>query len=287
LTAFIDFHVHPPVAEFVDGPLRPFRSDLDAMSIADVVDHYRARDGRAVLLGLDTESTSRRRAFSTTDVALMVESAPDVLIGMGSVDPARGAKAVAGIHEASRFGLAGIALDPVVQGFDPAERSIQHLWDIAADHGLIVLFHTGDTSLGRGQPGGGGLRLGNGDPRLVDAVAARHPDMRIVLAHSGSLWREEALAVAGHKGNVFLTMVGEPAGEVAALLEAQEGMVDPGRCLFGSGWAIGDLDAQLKEWDAVDEDLRRIVLYDNAAALLGLEEEGDQQRGDSLDEAAS
>jgi predicted TIM-barrel fold metal-dependent hydrolase len=276
LTAFIDFHVHPPVAEFTDGPLQPFRVDLDVMSIADVADHYRARDGRAVLLGLDTESTTRLPPFSTTDVALMVEAAPDVLFGLGSVDPARGAKAVAGIHEASRFGLAGIALDPVVQGFDPAERSIQHLWDIAADHGLIVLFHTGETRLGRGQPGGGGLRLANGDPRLVDAVAARHPGMRIVLAHSGSLWREEALAVAGHKGNVWLTMVGEPAGNVATLLEAQEGMVHPGGCLFGSGWAFGDLDAQLKEWDAVDEELRRVVLHDNAAALLGLDEEPEE-----------
>jgi uncharacterized protein len=274
LTGFIDFHVHPPVTEFVTGPLQPLHEELSVLSAEDVAEHYRRRDGRAVVLGLDTESTSRRRAFSNRDVAAVVETAPDVLFGMGSVDPAGGAKAVAGIHEARRLGLIGIAFDPVVQGFDPAERSMKQLLDIAADHGLIVLFHTGETSLGRGQPGGGGLRLTNGDPRLVDTVAALHPDLLVVIAHSGALWREEALAIAGHKGNVWLTLVGAPAPEVAAFLEAQDALVDAGRCLFGSGWALGDLDAQLKEWDTVDEELRRAVLHDNAASLLGLDEEG-------------
>lgn len=272
MTGFIDVHVHPPVVELVDGPLQPLDADLTPMTPEAVVDHYRGRDGMALVLGLDTESTTRRRPFSTRDVAELVAAAPDVLIGMGTVDPSRGAKAVAAIHEVARLGLAGIALDPVAQGFDPAERSMQHLWDIAAGHELIALFRTGETRLGRGQPGGGGLRLRNGDPRLVDAVAADHPELAVVIAHSGSLWREEALASARHKANVWLTLVGAPAQEVTEVTDAQD-LVDARRCLFGSGWALGDLDAQLKEWDSVDEELRRLVLYDNAAGLLGLDTE--------------
>lgn len=274
MTGFIDFHVHPPVPELVDGPLQPFDAELSPMAFEAVADHYRSREGRAVILGLDTETTTRRRPFSTKDVAALVASAPDALIGMGSVDPARGAKAVAAIHEAARLGLVGIALDPVAQGFDPAERSTQHLWDIAAEHDLIVVFRTGETRLGRGHTGGGGLRLANGDPRLVDAVAAGHPDLAVVIAHSGTLWREEALASARHKSNVWLTLVGSPATEVTAMLETQE-LIDSRRCLFGSGWALGDLDAQLKEWDTVDEELRQLVLHDNAADLL--------RRGEDLD----
>lgn len=270
MNGFIDAHVHPPVAELVDGPLQPLDAQLTVVAPEAVADQYRERDGRALILGLDTESTTRRRPFSTRDVAALVASAPDVLIGMGSVNPARGAKAVAAIHEVARLGLAGIALDPVAQGFDPAERSMQHLWDIAAEHELIALFRTGETRLGRGQPGGGGLRLRNGDPRLVDAVAADHPDLAVVIAHSGALWREEALAAARHKANVWLTLVGAPAAEVTAMLEAQD-LIDSRRCLFGSGWALGDLDAQLKEWAEVDEELRRLVLHDNAANLLGLD----------------
>jgi predicted TIM-barrel fold metal-dependent hydrolase len=40
--------------------------------------------------------------------------------------------------------------------------------------------------------------------------------------------------------------------------------------LFGSGWALADLDEQLAGWMPVDEDLQRQVLHDNAAELLGI-----------------
>ena len=267
---FIDFHVHPPIKEFIDGPVAPFDVGLDALGIDDVADHYREREGTAVILGLDTESTTRYRPFSSDDVAAIVAAHPEVFVGFGSVDPARGAKAVAGIHVAARNGLAGLAFDPVAQAFDPADRSTFTLWGNASDHGLIVLFHTGVTRLGRGLPGGGGLRLAHGDPRWVDVVASLYPDLRIVLAHNGSLWREEALAVASHKPNVWLSLIGASAAEYTALFDDALSPLDPDRCLFGSGWALADLDQQLAGWMRVDEDLQRQVLHDNAAELLGI-----------------
>lgn len=265
---FIDFHVHPPVKEFIDGPVAPFDVGLDPLGIDDVAGHY--REGRAVILGLDTESTTRHRPFSSEDVAAIVAAHPEVFVGFGSVDPARGAKAVAGIHVAARLGLAGLAFDPVAQAFDPSERSTFPLWANASDHGLIVLFHTGVTRLGRGLPGGGGLRLAHGDPRWVDVVASLYPDLRIVLAHNGSLWREEALAIAAHKPNVWLSLIGTSAAEYTMLFDDPVSPLDPNRCLFGSGWALADLDEQLAGWDLVDEDLQRQLLYDNAAELLGM-----------------
>ncbi len=269
MTALIDFHVHPPVGLLITGPLAPFELGVEAMTVDEVADYYRERDARAVLLGLDTESTSRLRPFSNDDVAAMVSSHPDVFVGLGSVDPALGAKAVAGIHGAARRGLAGLAFDPVAQDFDPADRSNANLWANASDHGLIVLFHTGTTRLGRGLPGGGGLRLSHGDPRSVDAVAARHPELRVVLAHNGALWRDEAVAVAAHKPNVWLSLIGAGAGEYATVVG--DDRVDQGQLLFGSGWALGDLDAQLGDWKEADEGLRSSVLHDNALTLLEAE----------------
>ena len=268
MTQFIDFHVHPPVEEYTTGPLVPFQIEVPLMSSADVADRYRDREGRAVILGLDTESTTRYRPFSNTDVASMVASDPEVFIGLGSVDPAKGAKAVAGIHGAARLGLAGLAFDPMAQGFDPSERSMLNLWDNASDHGLIVLFHTGASMLGRGLPGGAGLRLRHGDPRLVDVVASLYPEMRVVIAHTGALWREEALAVAAHKQNVWLTLVGASGAEYERLLETADPPIDPSRVLFGSGWVFDDLDEQLKGWDLVNDDIEQQVLHGNAAQLL-------------------
>lgn len=271
MTGFIDFHVHPPVDRFTEGPLAPFQLDLLPLSTDEVAAHYTEREGRAVILGLDTESTTRLRPFSNDDVAAMTSAHPEVFVGFGSVDPARGAKAVAGVHGAARLGLAGLAFDPVAQAFDPAERSNYTLWANASDHGLIVLFHTGATRLGRGLPGGGGLLLRNGNPQAVDVVAALFPELRVVLAHNGTLWRDEALAVAAHKPNVWLSLIGASPAEYDALFDDPAVTIDQGSCLFGSGWALADLDGQLKSWKRASKDRRQAVLHDNAAELLGLD----------------
>ena len=90
------------------------------------------------------------------------------------------------------------------------------------------------------------------------------------MAHNGSLWREEALAIAAHKPNVWLSLIGTSAAEYTMLFDDPVSPLDPNRCLFGSGWALADLDEQLAGWDLVDEDLQRQLLYDNAAELLGM-----------------
>lgn len=274
MNEFIDFHVHPPVKQLLAGPIAPYLASLngrngtalETLSTDDVADFYRTRDGQAVLLGWDTETATRQRPFSSEDVAAMVESHPDVFYGFGSIDPARGARAVAEVHSAARMGLSGLAFHPVGQGFDPASRQAFPIYEAAYEHGMICLFHTGYSRLGSGMPGGTGLRLSHGDPRAVDEIAATFPDLQIVVAHLGRLWREEAVAVASHKANVWLNLVGMDG---QPLLENVDG-VDVGRCLFGSDWCFASLDAALAGWktESVDDERRRLVLRDNAARLL-------------------
>jgi hypothetical protein len=274
LTEFIDFHVHPPVERLLAGPIAPYLASLqgrngttlEPLSTDDVAEYYRARGGRAVLLGWDTETATRQRPFSSEDVAAMVASHPDVFHGFGSIDPARGARAVAEVHSAARMELSGLAFHPVGQGFDPASRQAFPIYEAAFEHGMICLFHTGYSRLGSGMPGGAGLRLSHGDPRAVDEIAATFPDLQIVIAHLGRLWREEAVAVASHKANVWLNLVGRDGPR---LLDDVDG-VDVGRCLFGSDWCFASLDAALDGWKAepVDDEQRRLILRDNAARLL-------------------
>ena len=274
MTEFIDFHVHPPVEQLLAGPIAPYRASLDGpagtglepLSTDEVADYYRDRHGQAVLLGWDTETVTRQRPFSSADVAAMVASHPDVFHGLGSIDPARGARAVAEVHSAARLGLSGLAFHPVGQGFDPASRQAFPIYEAAGEHGMICLFHTGFSRLGSGMPGGTGLLLSHGDPRAVDEVAATFPDLQIVIAHLGRLWREEAIAVASHKANVWLNLVGTDG---QSFLEDVSG-VDVTRCLFGSDWCFASLDAALDGWKLgpVDDEMRRLVLRDNAARLL-------------------
>ncbi|MEN8234988.1 MAG: amidohydrolase family protein [Actinomycetota bacterium] len=279
MTDFIDFHVHPPVGELLAGPVVPYLeslrrlpdADLEVRTTEDIASIYRDRNGKAVLLGWDSETATQRRPFSSEDVAAMVAAFPDVFYGFGSIDPARGARAVAGVHSAARLGLSGLAFHPIGQGFDPSARVAFPIYEAAAEHGLVLLFHSGFSRLGSGMPGGTGLRLSHGDPRAIDGIAAEFPDLQIVIAHVGQLWQKEAIAIAAHKANVWLNLVGSTAGDCLRELGQLTG-IDFDRCLFGSDWCFSSLDAELAKWKSgsIDETMRRGVLHDNAARLLSL-----------------
>ena len=281
---FVDAHVHPPVPAFLNGPVAPYRQDLTSflgqplreMDAASLAGFYRERGGLAVLLGWDTASATRLRPFGNEDVASLVAFAPDVFVGMGAVDPIKGARAVAEVHTAARLGLKGVSLHSIAQGFDPADRTNYPVWETAAQHDLVCLFHTGFTRLGAGTAGGSGLRLDYGRPLRVDSIAAQFPRLRIVIAHSGALWRDEVLHIAAHKANVSICLSGQPPRQLDALWrEAITGALSD-RVVFGSDFPFGSPDHWLDDWAALGlpAETTRRVLRDNAIDLLQLDAGG-------------
>ena len=280
MTEFIDVHVHPPVADFLEGPLAPYApslrsldgTPLEPLTTEELADYYRRRNGRAVLLGLDTESVNHMPPLSSPKIAGLVAAAPDVFIGFGAVDPTKGARAVAQVHEAARLGMRGISTHAAAQGIGPGDRFTYTVWESAADHGLVCLFHTGWTRLGAAMPGGDGVRLEPGRPIHVDGVAARFPELRIIISHSGPMWRDEALTIAMHKGNVWLDLRGSSPLEFdERVLRLVRGPL-AGRVLFGSDFPFGDVDRLQADWKLLDmpESVTRRFLHDNAAELLGV-----------------
>lgn len=281
MTEFIDTHVHPPLRSVLDGPFRPYLEDvatvlgrsIEPMTIEDVAEFYRSRRGRAVLAGWDAETSTGRRGIDNDDVAAMVAAHPDVFVGFGAVDPHKGAAAVAGINDAARLGLRGLQFHPPVQRFSPGDRRFYSLWEVAEELNLPVLIHAGFTALGAGMPGGAGVQLGFADPMGVDRMAADFPRLPIILANPSWPWRDAAIAVARHKGNVYLELSGwAPATFPPILLDAIRGPLR-GRTLFGSEYPFFDVDRWLEEWAELElsEDVSRRVLRDNAAELLGIE----------------
>ena len=73
---------------------------------------------------------------------------------------------------------------------------------------MPALFHTGQTGIGAGMPGGYGLRLGLSNPILLDPVAADFPELQIIMAHPSVPWQDEALSVATHKHNTWIDLSG-------------------------------------------------------------------------------
>ncbi len=281
MTRFIDVHVHPPLRWVLEGPFAPYLPALaevagrriEAMTGDELAEAYRSRGGLAVITGWDAETATGRRALTNDHIADLVAAHPDVFIGFGAVDPHKGAAAVQGLNDAHRLGLRGLQFHPPVQRFSPSDRRMYPLWEVAEELRLPVLVHTGFTLLGAGTPGGGGIELGVADPMHVDRMAADFPKLPIILANPSWPWRDAAIAVARHKGNVYLELSGwSPADFPPILLEAVQGPLAE-RTLFGSDFPFFDFTRWLEEWDALGlpESINRRVLVDNAAELLRIE----------------
>lgn len=280
MTKFIDVHVHPPVEEFLNGPFAPFRDQLaeyfgrplEIMTTAEIADYYRALDGKAVLLAWSARTATGLPPFRNETVAQMVEEAPDVFVGFGSIDPHRGSAAVASVHRAARNGLRGLKFHPAAQNFTPSDKEFHPIFEAAAEEGLIVLSHTGFTGLGAGTPGGMGIQNRHSNPMFLDDVAATFPQLQIIMAHPSWPWQGEALAVAQHKTNVWIDLSGwSPKYLSAELLNAVHGPLAD-RTLFGTDFPFITPEKWLRDWETLEmpQELTRKILHDNAARLLGV-----------------
>jgi len=111
-------------------------------------------------------------------VAAYVAKHPDKLIGFLSVDPTQHGweREMQVGHE--ELGLRGIKLLPMYAGFSPDDEKLEPLWQYAGCHGLPVLLHMGTTFIAQAP-------LNCTLPRLIEPVALRHPEVKIILAHLG------------------------------------------------------------------------------------------------------
>ena len=128
--------------------------------------------------------------------------------GLGSVDPHKGAAAVAEVANIAALGLRGVKFHPSLQAFAPDDPAYWPVFAACQEHGLLALFHTGTSGIGARQPGGQGIRLDYAHPLKLDPVAAAHPELTVVAAHFGWPWHMELVAMALHKTNVYIDISG-------------------------------------------------------------------------------
>ena len=134
------------------------------------------------------------------------------------------------------------------------------------------MFHTGQTGIGAGTPGGGGIRLKYSNPLFLDDVAADFPDLTIVLAHPSFPWQDEALAVATHKPLVYIDLSGWSPKYFPPQLVQYANTLLQDKVLFGSDYPLLTPDRWLADFDAlpIKPEVRPKILKENAARLLGL-----------------
>ena len=284
----IDTHVHVEQdgcgrfaldQELLDASAKYFRSDDERTpTVEHLASYYRARDMAAVIFTVDAGTSLGHPPLSSAEIAERAADHADVLIPFGSVDPLTGRAAVETARSLVRdAGVRGFKFHPSLQAFHPNDRMAYPLYEALQELDLIALFHSGQTGIGAGLRGGGGIRLKYANPLAIDDVAADFPDLRIVIAHPSFPWQDEALAVATHKPLVYIDLSGWSPKYFPPQLVRYANTLLRDKVLFGSDFPLLTPDRWLADFDTVDvkPEVRPLILKENAARLLGLRAAGD------------
>ena len=276
----IDIHAHiprmPGLSEYgIEPGLRQmFRMADESISIEKMVETYRAIDTKAVIFSVDAETETGDLPDPNDYVAQTVDSYPDVFIGFCSVDPRKGKAAVEELERSVlSLGLRGLKLHPIHQAFFPDDPAFIPLFAKAEELGIPVLMHSGYAAAGANAPGGGGFELAYSRPiPHVDSLAARHPNLTIIMAHPAWPWIQEQGAVALHKSNVFIDLSGwAPRYIPKELISEASGRLRK-KILFGSDYPYISPVTWLEQFQELDirDESRPLILHDNAARILNL-----------------
>lgn len=275
----IDVHVHvpeppnDPAAEERKRMAGYFKAAALPQSPEEMYEHYKSLDMMAVIFAIDAETRSGARYIGNDYVANVIKKYPEQFIGFASVDPWKGAIAV---HEMERavkdLGLRGLKLHPVTQAFFPNDERFYPLWEKCSELDVPVLFHTGQTGVGAGTPGGAGLKLKYAQPLPIDDVAADFPELKIIMAHPSVPWQEEQLSIALHKANVYIDLSGWSPKYFRPVLVQYASTILQDKVMFGSDYPAIRPERWIKDFDALDirEEVRQKIMLGNAQKLFNL-----------------
>lgn len=279
----IDMHVHVEKdadgccaldQELLDASAAYFKSgDERTPTVEHLADYYRSRNIAAVIFTVDATTGLGHPALSSEAIAEQAAAHNDILIPFGSVDPLHSDAANRIKRLATDHGVRGFKFHPSLQGFEPNDTTYYPLYEQMEQLGLPAVFHTGQTGIGAGLPGGRGIKLRYSDPMLLDDVAADFPGLTVILAHPSVPWQDSAISMATHKANVFIDLSGWlPKYFPPQLVQAANGRLRH-KVLFGSDYPVISPD----RWQASFAELNMkpevlpLIMKHNAAGLLGLE----------------
>lgn len=280
----IDVHTHVEAddcrhtsldTELLDASAGHFRAPVPRTpTVADIAAYYRERKMAAVVFTVDaTTALGGHPPVSSETIAEQAAEHNDVLIPFGSVDPLKPAEAVTRIRDlAVNCGVRGMKFHPSLQGFDPSDRTYYPIYEACAEHGLVALFHTGQTGIGAGLPGGRGIKLRYSDPMLLDDVAADFPTLRMILAHPSVPWADASISIATHKANVSIDLSGWSPKYFPPQLTRAIGSILKHKALFGSDFPLITPERWIGDFEqlGIKDEAVPLIMKENALRVLGL-----------------
>ncbi|MBV9773684.1 MAG: amidohydrolase family protein [Gemmatimonadetes bacterium] len=179
--------------------------------------------------------------------------------------------------------IRGLKLYPGYEACHVNDPCFRPVYELAAEHGVPVMIHTGDTFSPRGK-----VRYTN--PLEVDDLAVDFREVTFVICHLGNPWFTDAMEVIYKNENVLGDVSGLTLGEfeprferfmLARLNDVIAYVNDPGKLMFGTDWPISDVASYLRfvrRLELTKEETEGI-LWRNASRIFGL----GMERGDGAE----
>jgi predicted TIM-barrel fold metal-dependent hydrolase len=164
------------------------------------------------------------------------------------IDPRRPDAVATAREHLARDTCRGIKFYPPA-GFRASDESCHALYEVLEDTDKAAVFHTAAVR--------GRLLWRNAWPVYLADVQARHPALRIVLAHAGApCWWDECLALAANHGRTYLELslwdrdARSGDYDFAAMLRRAVRMCGSDRILFASDTMYGEQMRGVDDWKA-------------------------------------
>lgn len=192
------------------------------------------------------------------------------IIPFTTVDFSREHNFDAALKDDVASGAKGLKLHPIVQKKSLTDTKTFEVVEAFSGHHLPVLFHCGMSSYYLGEEKTQKQHPAFGAIEYAEKLVAAFPDVTFIAGHAGLFEYKEVIAhLSGFKNVMVDTSVQAPS-RVKELISA----FGPDRVMYGSDWPFGNQKPAIKvirKACAGDTVLEKKLLYENAAALLGLE----------------
>ena len=247
-------------------PTREMREKALAGLGADLADDTR----RARAAAIDREMLGRMERNNRWGSA--VRGASPEILPFVNVDPVLmdGDLLRGTIREMAALGARGVKLLPMQHQVHANDRRLWPVYETAAELRLPVLSQSG---------GGGAVSPATGDPwgrpRYFAEPAAAFPNVRFILAHLGTGYEEDVIALTRDHANVYADTSTVPSRVLDGRLNRERLArlvrdIGIGHVLFGTNWPLYDPSADIEVIDSLSlsDGEKQAIFFENASAVL-------------------
>jgi len=248
--------------------MRPFLDTVSKkVSIEDYIDQMdKFGIDKAVIVSFNITTAYGIIIVTNDEIADFVSKYPDRFIGFACIDvPAPDAMNQLD-YAISSLQLKGVKLVPPVQKFDISDPQYDPLWKRMVDLNVPLWSHTGH------QVSTGGSIAKFGHPMLIDELAMRHEDLRIIMGHMGTPWFWEAWSVSLRHPNVYVDISAHPDLYPFFPWDAFTKYNIENKVLFASDHPLCHWNRILPAVEAlpISKGFKNRILGKNAAKFLGI-----------------